>query len=116
MVGSGTTVAVARALGHEAIGFDTDPLAVGLARAWCEDVDVDRLRLAAKRVLHRATALHEGLKDRDAYPLGSDEETRRFIRYWFDRRNRKELAALSTAIHQTKDASTWACFSAPSAA
>ncbi len=34
MVGSGTTVVTARILGHHAIGFDTDPLALLIAKAW----------------------------------------------------------------------------------
>jgi DNA modification methylase len=104
MLGSGTTVAVARALGHAAMGFDTDPLAVLIARAWCQDVDRRRLRLATTRVVRRARALHARTAHRDAYPQGSDCETRQFIRYWFDRRNRGELTALSTAILRIKDA------------
>ncbi|MGB3291916.1 MAG: hypothetical protein WBB01_02870 [Phormidesmis sp.] len=35
---------------------------------------------------------------RDAYPVDASADTRRFIRYWFDNRNRRELAALSQAI------------------
>jgi DNA modification methylase len=106
MLGSGTTVAVARALGHRALGFDTDPLAVLIARAWCEDVDTKRLVVAARRVLRRARSLHAEMGDRDAYPRGADDETRRFIRYWFDRRNRRELTALSVAILRVKDVAT----------
>jgi adenine-specific DNA methylase len=103
MTGSGTTLAVARVLGHLAIGFDTDPLAILIARAWCEDVDEKRLRRAAKRAVRRAAATFAGMRSRDAYPPGADDETRRFIRYWFDQRNRKELAALSTAILRVRD-------------
>ncbi len=103
MSGSGTTLAVARALGHSAIGFDTDPLAVLIAKAWCEDVDVKRLRRAAKGALRRAAAALARMSIREAYPFGADEETRRFIRYWFDQRNRKELTALSTAILRVSD-------------
>lgn len=104
MLGSGTTAAIARALGHEAIGFDTDPLAVKIARAWCEDVDPERLRSTASRVIGRATVIQGTLSHREAYPAGADEETRRFIRYWFDRRNRKELTALAAAIAAVRDA------------
>lgn len=98
MSGSGTTLAVARALGHHALGFDTDPLAILIARAWCANVDPERVELAAERVLRRAEAIHLRIPVRDAYPPGADDETRRFIRYWFDPRNRRELAALATVI------------------
>lgn len=103
MAGSGTTLAVARALGHEAIGFDTDPLAVLIARAWCEDVDAARLRHVARSVLERSVSAAARLRVADAYPMGADEETRQFIRYWFDRQNRKELCALSGAILRVRD-------------
>src|SRR5262245_37955373 len=80
MLGSGTTLAVARALGHKALGFDTDPLAVLISRAWCEDVDAAHLRRSARRVLHRAKLIAGRLRMRDAYPAGADDETRGFIR------------------------------------
>ena len=103
MTGSGTTLAVARALGHEAIGFDTDPLAVIIAKAWCQDVDRARLRRTAKRVLNRATQIARSTKAADAYPPDADDETREFVRYWFDLRNRKELAALARVIQRVND-------------
>jgi len=39
MAGSGTTPAMAQRLGHCAIAFDSDPLAVKIARAWCSRTD-----------------------------------------------------------------------------
>ena len=54
MVGSGTTAVVARALGHQAVGFDTDPLAVLIAQVWCDDVDGEAVRRSAERILKRA--------------------------------------------------------------
>ncbi|HVV51105.1 MAG TPA: hypothetical protein VHO06_15660 [Polyangia bacterium] len=103
MAGSGTTLAVARALGHRAFGFDTDPLAVLISRAWCQDIDAKRLRRAAKRVLRRAQLIATTLRIRDAYPAGADEETRSFVRYWFGPRNRRELASLAQAISRVRD-------------
>jgi SAM-dependent methyltransferase len=104
MTGSGTTLVVARALGHDATGFDTDPLAVLIAKAWCENVDQERLRRTARRVLERASQLAGSMRVADAYPKDADDETRRFVRYWFDRRNRKELAALARIIQRVHDA------------
>lgn len=51
----------------------------------------------------------------DAYPNGADEETRQFIRYWFDGYARRQLAALSLAIsvheHETTRNALWCAFS-----
>src|SRR6185295_10267732 len=85
--------------------FDTDPLAVLIARAWCEDVDADRLRRCARAVHKRAEAAVATLRAVDAVPADADEETKAFSRYWFDCRNRKELRALSDSIRRVRDGS-----------
>ena len=51
----------------------------------------------------------------DSYPHGSDDETRRFARYWFDPEARRQLASLSAAIRSAdgdpiRDA-LWCAFS-----
>ena len=102
MAGSGTTVVVARALGHESIGFDTDPLAVLLAGVWCNDVDESLLLRVARQVCDVAAARVGRIPLREAYPVEADEETRAFVRYWFDRTNRRQLAALARAISEVR--------------
>ena len=116
MVGSGTTVAVAKSQGHSAVGFDTDPLAVLLAKAWCLDLQEDAVRLAATRVLRRAVPLAKQMRIGDSYPCPEeDQETRAFVRYWFDSTNRRQLAALSQAIRGVRDEGVktilWCAFS-----
>ncbi len=99
MAGSGTTLVVAKSQGHTAIGFDTDPMAVLLAKAWCLDVRESEIQQAAQRVLKRARVRILRLKLRDSYPCPpEDKETRAFVRYWFDKTNRRQLTALSAAI------------------
>ena len=98
MAGSGTTLVCARLKGHYAIGCDTDPLARRIARAWCADVDSEELRRYAAVVLLRAQNEFAKIRAGDAYPKGADDETRRFIRYWFGKKNRRELAALARCI------------------
>ena len=68
MVGSGTTAMVARSLGHRAVGYDTDPLAVLLATTWCSDVQEQRVRDAAERLLRNAVLRHRGIPLAEAYP------------------------------------------------
>lgn len=103
MAGSGTVLAVARANGHRAFGYDLDPLAVLLAGVWTRTIDPDAVTDKAAEVLDRAKRKFAGLKTGAAYPARSDEPTRKFIRYWFDDYARRQLAALSSAIHLVKD-------------
>ncbi len=98
MTGSGTTIAMARLLGHRATGFDTDPLAVLIARAWSVDIDQAELRDVAAEVVRAARLLAREVSSAEAYPAGADEETRAFVRYWFDATARRHLAALSMSI------------------
>jgi SAM-dependent methyltransferase len=102
MMGSGTVLALARARGHKAIGVDIDPLAVLLARVWTTAVDVPAVEDKAAEVLSRARADFSPRRVGDAYPCLADEETRRFVRYWFDDYARRQLACLSDAIHRVR--------------
>lgn len=103
MVGSGTVVAVARANGHKAFGVDLDPLAVLLTSVWTRTVDARRVNGKAAEVLERAKKALAPLPSRQAYPAGSDDETRKFLRYWFDQNARRQLATLSAAISRVHD-------------
>lgn len=115
MAGSGTTLAVARALGLRALGFDTDPLAVMMANAWSLDCDEHRLKAKALDIVDRAADVARNTSIREAYPRTADDETKSFLRYWFDGRSRKELMGLSTAIGRVRDSSVrallWCAFS-----
>jgi hypothetical protein len=115
MAGSGTTVVVSRLLGHRALGFDTDPLALLIAEVWSADVDRAAIVKKAPRILARAIDQSRAMPFRDAYPAGADEETRAFVRYWFDRTNRRQLTALAYEISRVrnKDQRTffWCAFS-----
>lgn len=115
MSGSGTTLVCAREKGHFAMGCDTDPLALLIARAWCLDIDPEGVKHRAVLVLERATNLADQLDYEKAYPKGADEETRHFINFWFDDENRRQLTALSTCIARVKIESErillWCAFS-----
>lgn len=115
MAGSGTVLAVARSKGHRAFGIELDPLAVLLARVWTRTVNPESVKDKAKEVLHRAKSGFGQLQSGEAYPIGSDDETRKFIRFWFDDYARRQLAALSFAIRRVRDEITrdalWCGFS-----
>jgi hypothetical protein len=103
MMGSGTTMVIAKEIGHYAYGGDTDPLAVMISRAWCSEFDSTDLLRTAKFVLDEANEISKHLDLNSAYPIGSDLETRDFINFWFDETNRVQLAALSKAIFRIQE-------------
>ncbi len=115
MAGSGTVLAVARASGHTALGIDSDPLAVLLSRVWTTAVDHESVLSKARQVLERAKKVFDSLPLRDGYPLIADDETRSFVRFWFDGYVRRQLASLAVAIGRVHDAKTrdvlWCGFS-----
>lgn len=103
MMGSGTVLALARLNGHKAIGFDIDPLAVMISKTWTDTCNQGEVRSLAEIVLEVAQPLSHEIRDCDAYPEHADDETRKFVDYWFDLTVRKELAALSAAISAVND-------------
>ncbi len=110
MAGSGTTLVTARMRGHNAIGFDSDPLAVLLSSAWTTTVQTEKLEAKATKILKQARRTAGS-----SYPAKTDKETRDFIRYWFDPTNRVQLTALSTVISRIRKESVrnimWCAFS-----
>jgi hypothetical protein len=115
MVGSGTVLAVARAQGHSGIGFDLDPLAVLISRVWTTSHDLDLVRHRAHDLLDQARSEFRNLTAGEAFPAGANDETRDFLRYWFDGYSRRQLTSLSSKIRSvrcevTRDA-LWCAFS-----
>ena len=98
MAGSGTSIVAARLEGHKAIGFDIDPLAVLIAKTWAANVREDKIRSLAKLTLERANRQLKRISQADSYPDQADEETRKFVRFWFDPVSRRQLTALRMAI------------------
>lgn len=115
MTGSGTTLVVARLKGHKAIGFDRDPLAVLIAKAWVSNIDGERIVKKATEVLVKAERKAAAMDLHEAFPDGVDEETKTFIKFWFDDENRKQLTALANSIKAVRDEKTrnilWCAFS-----
>ena len=115
MAGSGTTLLAARTRGHQAYGFDTDPLALLIAEVWCADIDRGTLLSYAQDIHAKARARFQTISQGEAYPQGADEETRSFIRYWFDVTNRRQLRALAECIGEVRNRSIrkvlWCAFS-----
>ncbi len=115
MMGSGTVLAVAIANGHSVMGIDLDPLAVLISKVWTTAVDTERVQNKAAEVLSQARKVFATLAVRDAYPPRADEETRRFVRFWFDGYARRQLTSLAASISRIRNEtirnSLWCAFS-----
>lgn len=97
MSGSGTVLRAASELGHVAIGFDLDPLAVLMARVWTTPIQVERLVRAAENLVERAKNL------RTVYlPWIDDcEDTRQYVKFWFCQKQARPLRRLAFALSCT---------------
>lgn len=100
MVGSGTVARHAAALGHHAIGFDVDPLAVLMTTVWTRQVD----SAATLAMLDRVVTQARGTLLRDVVLpwIDKDEETANFTKYWFGRQQRNDLRKISFLLHSLK--------------
>jgi len=116
MTGSGSTLVAARKLGHTGHGVDIDPLAVLMSRSVTTSYQRRRLDRLGKRVLAKAEKIRMDLP-RTSVPtmLGSSEEEKRFIRYWFPSNSQRQLYCLMQAIRAESETTlrnvAWTAFS-----
>lgn len=108
MMGSGTIPVLAAMAGHEAIGYDLDPLALLIARTWGRPLPRSAYLEAALEV-----AL-EAAENKDAEVVAADSESQEFIERWFDPVARRRLAALAAEIGKQEaslQSALWCAFS-----
>lgn len=97
MVGSGTAVRQALELGHDAIGFDLDPLAVLMSRAWTTEVADEDIGSELEAVL--AEVENRG-SDVPKLDWQQDDETAQFVDFWFHEAQRGDLARIAAALNE----------------
>lgn len=102
MAGSGTVLRQAIALGHRAIGFDTDPLAVLMARVWTTGVTSEDIHKECRLLLEEAATVN--LRIHKLPWVASDHETSEFIRYWFGDEQRRALHRIAYILHRRRKA------------
>ena len=98
MVGSGVVLRQGIELGHEAIGFDTDPLSVLMARVWTTPISEERLDRWVDRVIVDARATDASSVRLDW--MDADDETRAFVEYWFGKEQRQDLRRIAFALNE----------------
>jgi hypothetical protein len=99
MAGSGTVLRQASSIGHMAIGFDVDPLAVLMSTVWTTPISEDnRVAWLLRSILKKAAAQPE---DSIHLPwIDDDEETSAFVEYWFGESQRAQLRRLAYSLSQ----------------
>lgn len=97
MTGSGTVARQAVGLGHTALGFDLDPLAVLISKVSTTPVDDEEVAAGAELVLAAARSL-----DPECLRLpwiDDDEATSKFIDFWFGQLQRRDLRRIAYILH-----------------
>lgn len=95
MVGSGTVLRHAVSLGHNAIGFDMDPLAVLISRVWTTPINDNDVLRELDTVILEARLVNLQV---DRLPWLENRETRDFVGYWFDAKQRRDLKRISYVL------------------
>ena len=115
MSGSGTVLALAQAHGYQSTGLDVDPLAVLMARVWTRPVSHAVVRKAGAAALRVSRRSFKSASVASAYPSRADDETKAFVRFWFDSYARRQLSCLSRAIASVQQVAVrdvlWCAFS-----
>ena len=100
MSGSGTVLRQATDLGHQAIGFDMDPLAVLMTRVWTTGVEDRLVDDVADRVRARVRAI--GFEDVVLSWMDGDAETRSFVDYWFAEPQKGHLRRIAFVLEELR--------------
>lgn len=95
MMGSGTVIRQALEYGHNAVGYDLDPLAVLMTRAWTTEVEDGAIATLLDDVLSRVAALGQTIPTLE---WQQDDETQSFLEYWFYDTQRQDLARLAHVL------------------
>lgn len=93
MAGSGTVLRQATDLGHRAVGFDMDPLAVLMTRVWTTAINERLLDTIAERVTKGIEAIQPS--EIQLPWMDNDTETSAFVDYWFAEPQKGDLRRIA---------------------
>jgi len=100
MAGSGTVLRTISELGFTGIGFDIDPLAVLMSKAWTTKVYQKNFIRKAEQVVREAQELQA--KSIRLSWIDEDKPTKEFINFWFGQKQIRQLRKLSYLINKEK--------------
>ncbi|MCB0487747.1 MAG: hypothetical protein KDC99_04680, partial [Cyclobacteriaceae bacterium] len=84
MVGSGTALRTVSNYGYNGIGFDIDPLAVLMSKAWTTALDSEKVRQKGQELVNEVSRLT--LSSVSLPWIDDDPLTKSFIRFWFGKK------------------------------
>lgn len=96
MSGSGTVIRHALELGHDAVGFDLDPLAILMSKVWTTEVSDDAIENELARLKISLSEMGDHVP---RLQWQSDPETQKFLDYWFFDYQRRDLARIAAILH-----------------
>ena len=105
MAGSGAVLRQAIEMGHEAVGFDLDPLAVLMARVWTTPISEDSLQVWVDRVLGEAQETDSSVVSLDW--IDGDDETLAFVAYWFGEAQQVDLRRIAFVLQRFGNGNCW---------
>jgi len=95
MMGSGTVVRQALEFGHDALGYDFDPLAVLMTKTWTTEVADADIDAMLREVMNEVASLGETVPVLD---WQRDKETAGFVEFWFHDAQRGDLARIASVL------------------
>lgn len=95
MMGSGTVLLAGSSAGHRCLGFDVHPLSILISKVATTTIDVSRFDTLLDSLLKRAKQVDL----RRVHLPWVDDETERFIEYWFASEQRRSLRRLAWVLH-----------------
>ncbi len=99
MTGSGTVAHQARSLGHTAIGFDLDPLAVLISKVATTPVCDEELKAAGALLIKEAQCLKAEIN----LPwMDGDKRSKSFVEFWFGETQREDLRKIAHVLYQSE--------------
>ncbi|MXV14340.1 hypothetical protein [Hufsiella ginkgonis] len=97
MMGSGTVLRTISELGFKGLGFDIDPLSVLMSKAWTSKINSAQFTKNTVSLAKKALYLNT---DSIELPwIDNDNETTKFIKFWFGDNQVKDLRKLSLLIN-----------------
>jgi DNA modification methylase len=101
MVGSGTVLRTAIESGHPAIGFDGDPLAVLMSKVWLTPIDTKKIQVKAQKIIEEASRIN--YREISLPWIDNDQETKKFINFWFDKPQIRDLRLVAWLLYKKND-------------
>jgi DNA modification methylase len=100
MAGSGTVLRQAVLNGHDALGFDIDPLARLMAQVWTTAVSAPAVLKLTEDVMKRAWRIKSGHR---ALPwIDKCKETQAFVDFWFSEPQQDDLRRLACVLAEER--------------